>query len=201
MFTYKLALFLIIVCGVTMTNAYPTEQGLASTPYQVTNTNTHIARQIHNADYQANAPPPSPNPAPADKQPAPAPAPAPSPAPGPASPKSNADDVATKSKRAMRMGPGPVIFHDPSAAPNTSEEHPVDVKPISSKTSRSANQDDHDDDHDAWTGVHRRDVEERTNPSNPSFSRGAGVQWSKAEVDKMQAWSKSNGAHGRSKVQ
>jgi hypothetical protein len=41
-----------------------------------------------------------------------------------------------------------------------------------------------------WYGWRRRNVEELTNAQNPDFDHGAVTRWSRAEVDRMQAWSK-----------
>jgi hypothetical protein len=41
-----------------------------------------------------------------------------------------------------------------------------------------------------WYGWRRRNVEELTNAQNPDFDHGVIARWSRAEVDRMQAWSK-----------
>jgi hypothetical protein len=46
-----------------------------------------------------------------------------------------------------------------------------------------------------YYGWRRRNVEELTNAQNPDFNHGAVARWSRAEVDRMQAWSK--GVHLR----
>jgi hypothetical protein len=46
-----------------------------------------------------------------------------------------------------------------------------------------------------WYGWRRRNVEELMNAHNPDFDHSAVTRWSRAEVDRMQAWSK--GVHLR----
>ncbi|KAJ7834132.1 hypothetical protein B0H14DRAFT_2591058 [Mycena olivaceomarginata] len=41
-----------------------------------------------------------------------------------------------------------------------------------------------------WYGWRRRNVEELTNAQNPDFDHGVVTRWSRAEVDRIQAWSK-----------
>ncbi|KAJ7747929.1 hypothetical protein DFH07DRAFT_1036812 [Mycena maculata] len=165
-------------------------------------------RQIHNADYAANGPPPSPNPAPAQQAPAPAPANPPAATPSPA---------ASKDKRYERpMGHGPVIHQAQATQSQAPCEHATNVEEPTVRrmrsTKRNANAAEEASERNVvehhyansnsdlaprtpdtdgeWNGSHRRHVEELTNASNPEFDHDAIVRWSRAEVDKMQAWSK-----------
>ncbi|KAJ7130192.1 hypothetical protein C8R44DRAFT_905479, partial [Mycena epipterygia] len=252
MYTYKLALLLLVNWGATVAYAYPSasinppslalvaarsEHTLPSSPmampspstsYPVTNTAEHDPhsesmprsiddldaaipkhaddhkhkRQIHNADYHANAPPPSPNAAPAPAQESSAPSPANPPAATPSAP-------ASKTKRgANHFGPGPVVQKRPSSSCEDDGEDQVGVNVKEHRVAMKRSENGSEDafggnivDHhhtlssrmlNGWTGVRRRNVEERTNVNNPNFDHGAITRWSRAEVDRMQAWSKLN---------
>ncbi|KAJ7481589.1 hypothetical protein FB451DRAFT_1443950 [Mycena latifolia] len=116
-------------------------------------------RQIHNADYHANAPPPSPNPNPA-AAPAPGPAPAQEPKPARAEPK--------------HLAPGPVVR--PVSACDSDMEHEnakraaahhvyhYNVMPVS--TSASARD-------STWPGWRRRAAEELADAHNPALDHDA----------------------------
>ncbi|KAJ6588356.1 hypothetical protein B0H19DRAFT_1366986 [Mycena capillaripes] len=153
-----------------------------------------VKRQVHNADYQANFPPPSPNPALAQESSAPSPPPAsasPDSAPkdkraesrldqGAISPPSSTDQLnGEKSNVALRKR----SMADPADASRGHVNHTSEF--VSRITQRN----------DKWYGLRRRDVEELTNFNNRNFDHDAITRWSRAEVDKMQAWSKREQAN------
>ncbi|KAF7343460.1 hypothetical protein MVEN_01778800 [Mycena venus] len=135
-------------------------------------------RQIHNADYQANGPPSSPNPAPSQESSSPAHSPAAAPS-----------DPAPKDKRSATS-----FEHVPSSS--RMEKRSVAIKKRSmsgSAGSFGGNVANHRVSRitdTEWYGWRRRNVEELTNIHNRDFDHIAVTRWSRAEVDKMQAWSK-----------
>ncbi|KAF7319468.1 hypothetical protein HMN09_00285400 [Mycena chlorophos] len=172
-------------------------------------------RQIHNADYHAEAPPPSPD------QAAPAQAsPSSSPSPNPNSKAAAADADAPAPKDASKepkdkreydtdasfykSGPGPV-----SPSNSRSSSGPGSTTNEQSQSQSQQEQVDVDDDDVAvrerstvvsrlskigggdWHGFSRRDVEEKTNPNNRDFDHDAVMRWNQAEVDRMdEKWRK-----------
>ncbi|KAJ7883273.1 hypothetical protein B0H13DRAFT_2047058 [Mycena leptocephala] len=151
-------------------------------------------RQIHNADYHANGPPPSPNPAPVQESSSPSPA---------NPPDATPSEPAAKDKRAETS-----IEYDPfvSSPPHSDENAGKDVEE-SGVAIMKRSMDGPDDasggnavNHrasnliariadGAWYGLRRRNVEELTNLRNRNFDHDAVTRWSRAEADKMQAWS------------
>ncbi|KAJ7637579.1 hypothetical protein DFH06DRAFT_646536 [Mycena polygramma] len=106
--------------------------------------------------------------------PPPSPNPAPAPSPSPANPPAAAQsEPAAKDKRAA-----PSFEH---------QKDEVDVQGNSGDASKFIFRRD-----DKVYGLRRRDVEEMTNINNRNFDHNAFTRWSRAEVDKMHAWSKSN---------
>ncbi|KAJ7883303.1 hypothetical protein B0H13DRAFT_923379 [Mycena leptocephala] len=154
-------------------------------------------RQIHNADYHANGPPPSPNPAPAQESSSPSPA-----NPSDATPSEpNAKDKRAESS--IEHSPRPVISSSSSSHEKakdveqsriTRKKRSMDGGPahafggsavnhrVSKLVARIADGD--------WYGLRRRNVEELTNLHNRDFDHYTVTRWSRAEADKMQAWSK-----------
>ncbi|KAJ7883287.1 hypothetical protein B0H13DRAFT_2344268 [Mycena leptocephala] len=149
-------------------------------------------RQIHNADYHANGPPPSPNPAPTQE----------SSSPSPANPPDATPSETAKDKRAKSSIEHPVIFSSSSShekakdveqSRNTRKKRSMDgpahafgVKAVNHRVSKLIARIADGD----WYGLRRRNVEELTNLHNRNFDHYAVTRWSKAEADKMQAWSK-----------
>ncbi|KAJ6494629.1 hypothetical protein C8R47DRAFT_1213321 [Mycena vitilis] len=77
---------------------------------------------------------------------------------------------------------------DKRAAPSSEQQKDqVDVQENSGDASQLISRRD-----DKVFGLRRRDVEEMTNINNRNFDHNAITRWSRAEVDKMHAWSKSN---------
>jgi hypothetical protein len=141
------------------------------------------------ADYQANGPPPSPNPGPAKEESSPVNPPATVPS-----------SSASKEKHALE--------HTPASIPSTSglcvDKSSVVMKKrsmsgrvtlvaanlihrASKVVSRIAGGD--------WYGWRRRNVEELMSTHNLDFDHSVITRWSRAEINRMQAWSK--GVHLR----
>jgi hypothetical protein len=149
-------------------------------------------RQIHNADYHANGPPPSPNPAPTQE----------SSSPSPANPPDATPSETAKDKRAKSSIEHPVIFSSSSSHEKAKDveqsritrkkrsmdgpAHAFGVNAVNHRVSKLIARIADGD----WYGLRRRNVEELTNLHNRNFDHYAVTRWSKAEADKMQAWSK-----------
>ncbi|KAJ6629508.1 hypothetical protein B0H10DRAFT_2428444 [Mycena sp. CBHHK59/15] len=175
-----------------VTNTAERDPNARPVPRSLDSDTTTFKRQIHNADYHANAPPPSPNPAPAPAQEAPAAHPSPA-SPPPAA--AAAPEPGTKDKR---FGPG-LDERDAGRAKVVmlrSNKPAIDVGGESADATypgtRNVGPRVPTNIEGECFGVHRRDVEARTNVNNPNFDHDTFARWSRDEVEKMQAWSKLN---------
>ncbi|KAJ7135400.1 hypothetical protein C8R43DRAFT_1020895 [Mycena crocata] len=153
-------------------------------------------RQIRNADYHSNAPPPSPNPAPAQESPAPSSAnpAAVAPSQPTAKDKRFATSIGSDAGSPSSCGKEDLDVGKRTVAMMRSNKRSVDIfGPNGAFGARAAS--------DSalrimplitggWYGWHRRVVEELMNVNNHDIDHDAITRWSKAEVEKMQAWSR-----------
>lgn len=201
----------LLLLGASVVRAYPAAPKVAQnrilSPAHVTNTagrDPHAApvkRQIHNADYHANAPPPpgqaNPTPAPASKpastQDSPVAAAAPAPSQAPAAAKNTRAEPAAEPRA---FGPGPVVRpSNPSPCDNSSEKRAHRATHHSGPGLANVPvgyEKDHQQHDRAWPGWGRRAAEELADAHNPALDHDMIARWSEEEVARMQAWSRAH---------